>query len=99
MVLSRGPQNEQTIEQAKSFLSDNRASTAAVFKRQAKVGGVFAGDEEDLDKLVDLYTLLITLTEFLAVSKPDDLNHVRTTDAQQYEDQRDFGKRKRNGFS
>ncbi|SLM38825.1 Nucleoporin Nup186/Nup192/Nup205 [Lasallia pustulata] len=66
VVLSRGPQNDQTIDQARIFLAENRAGIVAIFKRQAKIGGVLAGDTgRDLDELVEFYVLLITMTGFL----------------------------------
>lgn len=69
MVLSRGPQNDQTIDQARMFLAENRASIVAIFKRQAKIGGVWVGEVGgDLDELVEFYVLLMTMTGFLDVS-------------------------------
>lgn len=71
IVLSRGPQNEHTLEQARNFLTKNRHSMVSVFKRQAKIGGVLVADTiDDLDELVDSYTILITMTGFLEVSTP-----------------------------
>lgn len=69
VVLSRGPQNDQTINQARIFLAENRAGIVAVFKRQAKIGGVVEGDTgAELDELVEFYVLLMTMTNFLDVS-------------------------------
>ena len=69
VVLSRGPQNDQTIDQARIFLAENRAGIVAIFKRQAKIGGVLAGGTgRDLDELVEFYVLLMTMTDFLDVS-------------------------------
>ena len=69
VVLSRGPQNGQTIDQARMFLAENRAGIIAIFKRQAKISGVLAGDAgADLDELVEFYVLLMTMTNFLDVS-------------------------------
>ncbi|KAI9801155.1 MAG: hypothetical protein M1825_003429 [Sarcosagium campestre] len=58
-VLSRGAQNQQTIDQAKYFLAENRQLMVTVFKSQAKVGshdtltgGVLEGLEEQLLVLV-----------------------------------------------
>lgn len=70
VVLSRGPQNDQTIDQARIFLAENRAGIVAIFKRHAKIGGVLAGDMGgDLDELVEFYVLLMTMTNFLDVSR------------------------------
>ena len=69
VVLSRGPQNEQTIESAKVFLTENRPLVVSVFKRQAKIGGVSFDDAGvDIEDLVELFMLLITMTGFLDVS-------------------------------
>lgn len=41
----------------------------SVFKRQAKIGGVLVAEtSDDLDELVDSYTMLITMSGFLEVS-------------------------------
>ena len=69
LVLSRGPQNEHTLEQARNFLTRNRQSMVSVLKRQAKIGGVLVADTSNsLDELVESYTILITMTGFLEVS-------------------------------
>ena len=68
VVLSRGPQNEQTLDQARSFLVENRALVVAMFKRQAKVGAVtFESMGIGVEELVELFVLLITITGFLDV--------------------------------
>lgn len=68
IVLSRGSQNEQTMDQARSFLIENRATIVAVFKRQAKIGAKLPIDmSANVDELVELFTLLITMTGFLEV--------------------------------
>ena len=74
VVVSRGTDNAQTIEQARYFLEENRPSIVAIFKRQAKIGGVPMGRPSLwLDELVELTVLLMTMTEFLSVrSAPND---------------------------
>lgn len=68
VVLSRGPQNVQTIESAKAFLTENRPLVVSVFKRQAKIGGVSFDDAGvDIEDLVELFMFLITMTGFLDV--------------------------------
>ena len=68
VVLSRGPQNEQTIESAKAFLAENRPLVVSMFKRQARIGGVSFDDAGvDIEELVELFMLLITMTGFLDV--------------------------------
>lgn len=64
-VLSRGSQNEQTLDQGRKFLSDNRLSILAVFKRSAGLGSAVA--EESIDELADSFVLLVSATEFLEV--------------------------------
>ena len=68
VVLSRGSQNEQTLDQARSFLVENRPLVVAMFKRQAKVGAVtFESLGVGVEELVELFVLLITVTGFLDV--------------------------------
>lgn len=68
VVLSRGPQNEQTLDQAKSFLMENRALVVAIFKLQARVGAVtFESMGVNVDGIAELFVLLITFTGFLDV--------------------------------
>ena len=69
VTLSRGTQNDQTIETVRRFLAENRALVVATFKRQAKVGGVSFDDAGvNIEELVELFTLLISMTDFLDVS-------------------------------
>ncbi|GME28708.1 hypothetical protein GTA08_BOTSDO04298 [Neofusicoccum parvum] len=66
VVVVRGPQNEQCRQQARDFISDNRASIVAVFKRAARKGG--PGEQAtgaELEDLVDSLVLLISATDFL----------------------------------
>ena len=68
VVLSRGPQNEQTLDQARSFLIENRPLVVAIFKLQAKVGAVtFESMGVNVDEISELFVLLLTVTEFLDV--------------------------------
>lgn len=69
VVLSRGPQNEQTLGQARSFLIESRPLVVAIFKLQAKVGAVtFESMGVNVDEIAELFVLLLTVTEFLDVS-------------------------------
>jgi hypothetical protein len=68
VVVSRGLQNDQTIGEARRFLSENRASIVAVFKRHAKIGGVRDETNDDIEDLMECYVLLISKTNFLEVS-------------------------------
>lgn len=72
VVLSRGPQNEQSIESAKLFLTENRPLVVSMFKRQARIGGVSFDDAGvDIEELVELFMLLIAMTDFLGVGYKD----------------------------
>lgn len=66
-VVSRGQQNEQTIHQAREFLTENRASIVAIFKRSAKLDDN-AKQATVIDELVEAFILLISMTSFLDVS-------------------------------
>lgn len=69
VVISRGPHNEQTIDQARWFLDVNRASIVGIFKRESKIGSGLPDDAAAyVDELVELYVLLFTMTGFLEVS-------------------------------
>ena len=69
VTLSRGTQNDHTIESVRGFLSENRALVVATFKRQARIGGVSFDDAGiNIEELVELFTLLISMTNFLDVS-------------------------------
>ena len=69
IVLSQGPQNQQTLKQARAFLVENRASVVAILKRRAKLGRsrFEEYEEEVLEELVECYVLLISCTDFLEV--------------------------------
>ncbi|OCK80455.1 hypothetical protein K432DRAFT_434748 [Lepidopterella palustris CBS 459.81] len=63
-VLACGPQNDQTVFQARQFLKENRQSMVSIFKRNVKIGGL-QDIGADLSDLVDCFTLLVTATGFL----------------------------------
>lgn len=68
-VVSRGPQNEQTLSQAKKFVSENRLWMLSVFKRSARINAAMDnGLDEVVDELSDAYMLLISMSGFLDVS-------------------------------
>jgi nuclear pore complex protein Nup205 len=67
-VLSRGPQNEQTLEQGRTFLSENRLSILAVLKKSAGLGSGAELPEPSIDELAESFMLLISVTGFLDVS-------------------------------
>ncbi|KAI9894289.1 MAG: hypothetical protein M1814_004143 [Vezdaea aestivalis] len=65
VVLSRGSQNTQTKDLARTFLSENRLSMVSVFKRHARIGGVHLDKIGDIEELLENYILLIRQTGFL----------------------------------
>jgi nuclear pore complex protein Nup205 len=68
-VLSRGSQNEHTLEQGRKFLMENRLSILAVLKKSAGLGGVNNDTSgQSIAELAESFILLITLTGFLEVS-------------------------------
>ena len=80
IVLSRGPQNEQTIESAREFLIENRPLVVSIFKRQARIGGVtFDNEGVDIEDLAELLVLLIAMTNFLDVSQSHQFPFSRLT--------------------
>lgn len=67
-VLSRGSQNEQTLDQGRIFLLDNRLSILAVLKKSAGIGARAGSSEQSIDDLAESYMLLMSVTGFLEVS-------------------------------
>lgn len=84
VVISRGPQNQQSIVQARTFLAENRSLVVAMFKRSAKIGQVTTttiGDatETIVEELVGLFVLLITFTNFTEYEEKLDTQGSRKT--------------------
>ena len=69
VVLAHGPQHDATVQLARQFLADNRPTIAAVFKRHANIGGLRMEEGIDLGELVDNFTLLLSSTDFMKVSR------------------------------
>ncbi|KAI9676637.1 MAG: hypothetical protein M1829_002954 [Trizodia sp. TS-e1964] len=67
VVLSRGPQSDQTIQKAQKFLEQNRNSIFSTFKKQLKLKPSQKEDNKSfaLQELIKSYVLLITMTNFL----------------------------------
>jgi len=65
VVVSRGTQNDQTLTQAREFLQENRGCVVSIFKRNAGIGGKVEGNREELNELVDQFTLLVSATGFM----------------------------------
>lgn len=68
-VLSRGSQNQQTLEQGRRFLTENRLSILALFKKSAGIGTGPGGSRESINELAESYMLLMSVTGFLDVSQ------------------------------
>jgi len=64
-IVSRGSQNQQTLDQGRSFLSENRLAILAVLKRSAGLGVGNDRPEESIDDLADSFMLLMTITGFV----------------------------------
>ncbi|KAF4625380.1 hypothetical protein G7Y89_g12787 [Cudoniella acicularis] len=64
VLLSRGAQNQQSLELGRRFLAENRLSILAVLKKSA---GLVAGVQvsERIEELADSFMLLVTFTGFL----------------------------------
>lgn len=71
-ILSRGSQNQQTLESGRRFLTENRLSIMAVLKKSAGLGGGMA-DVESVAELAESYVLLMTVTGFLEAEGEKDV--------------------------
>ncbi|KAI9678670.1 MAG: hypothetical protein M1817_005727 [Caeruleum heppii] len=79
VVLSRGPQNQQSIEQARRFLAENRSLLVAVLKRSANIGGLRQDGSGDLDDVVENFVLLVSVTGFLDFEEKTTLQRSSST--------------------
>jgi nuclear pore complex protein Nup205 len=68
VLLSRGSQNEQTLDQGRIFLNENRLSILAVLKKSAGIGAGAGISEPSVDELAESYMLLMSVSGFLDVS-------------------------------
>ena len=67
-LLSRGAQNEQSLEQGRRFLSENRLPILAVLKKSAGLSTGVQVAEESTSELAEAFMLLISVSGFLDVS-------------------------------
>jgi nuclear pore complex protein Nup205 len=68
-VLSRGSQHQQTHEQGRRFLTENRLSILSVLKKSAGLGtGIDMSQQQSIEELADSFMLLMSVTRFLEVS-------------------------------
>jgi len=65
IVLSRGPENEQTLDLGRTFLTDNKLSVIAVLKKSAGIGTRGEVSAQSVAELADSYMLLMSITGFL----------------------------------
>ncbi|KAF8854844.1 hypothetical protein BDZ45DRAFT_627138 [Acephala macrosclerotiorum] len=63
-VLSRGSQNQQTLDQGRKFLSDNRLTILAILKKSAGLG-LNSKPDESIQDLADIFMLLMSVTGFV----------------------------------
>ena len=68
VVVARGPGNATVLQQAKSFLQQNRFSMQAVFKRTSAVQKTAGPPEKEAVEVVDEFSKLLLVTGFLEVS-------------------------------
>lgn len=67
-LVSRGLQNEQSLDQGRRFLADNKAAILAVLKRSAGLGPGNDVAEQSIIDISDSFMLLMTITRFVDVS-------------------------------
>lgn len=67
-LLSRGAQNEQSLEQGRRFLTENRLPILTMLKKSAGLGTGVQGSVESASDLAESFMLLISVSGFLDVS-------------------------------
>ena len=67
-VIARGPGNATVLQQAKTFLQQNRFSMQAVFKRTSEVKKTAGPPETEALEVADEFSKLLLVTGFLEVS-------------------------------
>lgn len=67
-VFSRGLDNQQILEQTRTFLTENRQNMVGIFKRHTKIGDSARSETNGaLDDLIKSYVALITAVGFVEV--------------------------------
>ncbi|KAI9671349.1 MAG: hypothetical protein M1831_004258 [Alyxoria varia] len=74
MVLSRGPESDLTISQARQFVNEYRPTIASVYKRNAKIGNASEDNEAILGRLVDNFTVLMSFSGVLDMDDDRSVN-------------------------
>ncbi|KAF8465294.1 nucleoporin Nup186/Nup192/Nup205 [Kalaharituber pfeilii] len=64
-ILSKGPQNAQTMSMGRKFLEENRNVAINVFKRHANIGGTKVEGVGELRELTEMFVLLMSLTGYI----------------------------------
>ncbi|ESZ96367.1 hypothetical protein SBOR_3250 [Sclerotinia borealis F-4128] len=67
-LVTRGQKNEQSLEQGRRFLVDNKAAILAVLKRSAGLGIGNDVAEQSIVDISDSFMFLMTITHFVDVS-------------------------------
>ena len=99
VVLAHGQQHDATIQLARQFLADNRQMIITVFKRHANIGGLRVEENIDLGELVDNFTLLLSSTDFMKVSRKCNYMEGKTNVRIQYEGEKSLQKGRLSSFS
>jgi len=68
IVLVKGSRNQQVTAQGRNFLQENRQCMQAVFKATSRTDRMSEKTRQNLEDLVDNFTVLIAATDFLGVS-------------------------------
>ncbi|GAB7358097.1 hypothetical protein MBLNU230_g0258t1 [Neophaeotheca triangularis] len=68
VVLTKGPNNAATVQQAKRFLQENRFSMQAVFKRTSAVKNTAGPPEAEAVEVAEHFARLLIATGFMDVS-------------------------------
>ena len=68
VVISRGSSNAATVQQARTFLQQNRSSMQAVFKRTSNLKKTAGPPEREAQNVADEFGKVILVTGFLDVS-------------------------------
>ena len=76
--MARGPSNAHVLQQAKSFLQENRFSMQAVFKRTSAVKKTAGPPETEAVEVAEEFMKLVLVTGFLEVRKTHNGRTVHT---------------------
>lgn len=80
VLLSKGPENDQVLREARQFLHEYRPSLVSILKRNAGIGSLGRNNAAVVGELVDNITILISMSGFLEVSVINSTYIVLTSD-------------------